>query len=262
MAEDIARKKIIKKYYSERAGDYDRQKIRTWQSEQGFGTKIIDEINDALSLGNKAVLEVGVGSGRISLALREKIQLCFVGLDLSREMLDLAKMKMSSYKQKSDFILGDAEHLPLTSEIFDAIICISTMHYFGSPKKSLTEFSRMLKEKGVLVYGDLTVHESDNSGFLDTLEGILSKAHARYFKSSEMKITLERYGFHILKMTAFPYRKSFSALMEDKGMYFDVKLETLSEYIEKAAVDAKKLYLVDNSGLTLFYTLIIASKEK
>jgi hypothetical protein len=63
-------------------------------------------------------------------------------------------------------------------------------------------------------------------------------------------------------MTAFPYRKSFSALMEDKGMYFDVKLETLSEYIEKAAVDAKKLYLVDNSGLTLFYTLIIASKEK
>lgn len=260
MGEDITRKKIIKKYYSERVMDYDRQKVRTWQSKQDFGAKLIGEINDALSLGNRAVLEVGVGSGRISLALIEKVQLWFVGLDLSKEMLDLAKTKMSSYKQKSHLILGGAEHLPLANEIF-ALVCISTMHYFAFPEKSLTEFSRMLKEKGVFVYGDLMVHESDNSSFLDTLEGIFSKAHARYFKLSEMKKILESYGFHVFKMTIFPYRKSFSALMEDKGRYFDVKLETLSGYIKKAAEDVKKLYFVDSGGLTLFYTLIIALKE-
>jgi ubiquinone/menaquinone biosynthesis C-methylase UbiE len=207
--EDVACKKNVQNYYSERAKDYERQKIRTWKSQQGFGTEIINEIIGALAgLENKAVLEVGVGSGRIGFSMMEKIKPWFVGLDLSKKMLGLAKTKMS-FKQKFGLILGDAERLPFINGFFDAIVCISTMHYFEFPERCLTEFSRTLKQKGVFIYGDLTLHELDNHGFLDALERTLSKAHARYCKSSEMKRLLENLGFRVSKVEVFPYKNPF-----------------------------------------------------
>jgi ubiquinone/menaquinone biosynthesis C-methylase UbiE len=260
--EDLARKKLIQKYYAKRARDYDQQKMRTWKSREGFGTEIISGITDTLAgLENKLVLEVGVGSGRTGFPLLEKVKPWFVGLDLSKEMLRFAKLKMSHYKQNFDLILGDAEHLPFTNGVFDAIVCISVMHYFEFPERSLTEFSRTLKEKGFFVYGDLTMHELDSRSFLDTLEKTLSKAHARYCKSSEMEKLLKNHRFHVSKVKVFPYRKSYLALMEDKGRYFDVKFEALKECIREAAMDNRRLYSVDSDGLTLFYMLITALKE-
>ena len=260
--EDVARKKIVQKYYSERARDYDRQKIRTWKSKQGFGADVSNGIFDALaSLRNKTVLEVGVGSGRIGFSLLEKVKPWFVGLELSKEMLKLAKEKLSLHKQNFDLVLGDAEHLPFTNRVFDAIVCISAMHYFELPERSLTEFSRALKEKGTFVYGDVTPHELDNQGFLDKLEKTLSQAHARYYKPSEMKRLLEHCGFYISKTKVIPYRKSYLALMEDKGKYFNVKPKALHKIILGATMNERELYAIGNNELTLFYTLITALKE-
>lgn len=259
---DVSHKKIVQEYYSKRARDYDRQKARTWKSETGFRDSIISDVVEALAgLENKSVLEVGVGSGRIGFPLLGKIAAWFVGLDLSREMLKLAKKRMPLYKQKFDLILGDAEHLPFVNGVFNAIICMSTMHYFAIPERSLTEFSRTLKEKGIFIYGDLTMHELDNRSFLDTLEKTISKAHAKYYKPSEMKNLLENHGFCISKMEIFPYRKSYIALMEDKGRYFDVKPEALHECIRRATLDEKRLYFLGKDKLTLFYALMIALKE-
>lgn len=260
---DIAHKKIVQEYYSKRARDYDRQKARTWRSEIGFGASIISSIMKALAgLENKPVLEVGVGSGRLGFPLLEKVKPCLVGLDLSREMLKLTRTKMSTYKQKFGLILGDAEHLPFVNGVFDAIICISTMHYFASPERSLAEFTRTLKDKGIFVYGDLTMHELDNRCFLDTLEKTTSKAHARYCKPSEMKGLLENHGFCVSKIEVFPYRKSYRALMEDKGKYFAVKPNALQDCLRGATADEKRLYSIGNDKLTLFYTLITALKRK
>ena len=260
---NIARKKIVQKYYSKRARDYDRQKVRTWKSKQGFGAEVFTEITGALAgLESKTLLEVGVGSGRIGFLLLSKVKPWFVGLDLSREMLKLAKARMSIHKQNFDLILGDAQHLPFINRIFNAIICVSTMHYFPHPERSLNEFSRTLKEKGVLVYGDVTIHESDNQGFLDALERTLSKAHAKYYKPLEMKKLLEDHGFSDSKVKAVPYRKSYLSLMKDKGRYFDVESETLHKYIKKATINERKIYAINSNGLTLFYTLITALKDE
>jgi ubiquinone/menaquinone biosynthesis C-methylase UbiE len=260
--EEIDRKKMIQKYYSERAHDYDRQKARTWKSKRGFGDGIIREI--AYAVGNskrETMLEVGVGSGRISSSMIEKAKVWLVGLDMSKEMLQLAKTKISHHKQKTDLILGDAEHLPFTSETFDAILCISTMHYFGSPEKSIAEFSRISKDKGILVYGDLTPHELDVHGFLDNLESTLSKAHAQHHRPSEMKKLLKHRGFKPSRERVFHYTKSYSALIEDKGKYFGIRLEALHEIVRKANEDERKLYDASDRELTLFYTLITAIKQ-
>lgn len=259
---NTSRKKIIQRYYSVRAKDYDRQKSRTWKSEQGFGTEVFDELLDALGgFENKTILEVGVGSGRNAKPLLEKISLRFVGLDLTKEMLYAAKNKMSACKRHFDLILGDAEHLPFVTRAFDAALCMSTMHYFADQEKVLEHLARLLKEKGTFVYGDLSPHESDNQGFFETLERTVSKAHSRYYKASEVQKLFENHEFHVSRMKTISYRKHYRSLIEDKGNYFGVTSEELHRYIQNANRETKEQYGLTETELTQFYTVITATKK-
>jgi len=261
-SELVERKKTVQEYYRKRAMDYDQQKSRTWQSERGFGAEIIDEVINALSaLKGKEVLEVGVGSGRIAQPLISEVEPYFVGLDLSREMLKSAKTKLSPHRRSVNLVLGDAEHLPFTENAFDAIICMSTMHYFADQRAIVADFRDRLKRPGVFVYGDLTLHELDNRGFLDRMERLLSKPHAKYYKPDEMKKLLEKQGFQVPKTRTVPYRKSYEALIEDKGRYFGVKREALQEFVSKATPEEQELYGLGKNEMTLFYTLITALKD-
>jgi ubiquinone/menaquinone biosynthesis C-methylase UbiE len=256
------RKRLIQQYYSARAKDYDRQKSRTWKNNRGFGTDIINEVLEALKYSDKkGILEVGVGSGRNALPLLQENKPWLVGLDLSKEMLTLAKSKMSTFKKHVDLILGDAEHLPFKDRTFDAIVCMSTMHYFKSQTESLKEFSRRLKENGTFIYGELTLHEADAEGFFETLERTLSKAHNEYCRPSEMRMLMEANGLHVSKIKTFAYKKSYTALIEDKGQYFNVEPETLAKQIEAALASAREQYSLTSTDLTQFYTVIKATKK-
>jgi ubiquinone/menaquinone biosynthesis C-methylase UbiE len=261
--ENVERKKLIQRYYAVRAKDYDRQKSRTWKSPVGFGMDVADELLDALKgFDGKLVLEVGVGSGRNTLLLLGRTQPWFVGLDMSREILIEAKTKLAFSKSCVDLVLGDAEHPPFVDTVFDALICMSTMHYFVFQQEMLARFSEMLKGNGVFVFGDLTMHESDTGGFLNRLEKTVSKAHGTYHKPSEIKRMLEACEFRISRMNTIAYGKTFAALMEDKGAYFGVKPEALKKCIEEANSTEKTLYSVSDDVLTLFYTIATAAKKQ
>lgn len=255
-------KKLVQEYYSKRAGDYDKQKTRTWKSEIGFDARITNEIiGAALALRVGDGLEIGVGSGRVCIPLLRETRLNFVGIDLSKAMLKLAKFKLTCHGEKSSLILADAEHLPFRDETFNLVICVSTLHYFTSPELVLKETSRMLKRKGVFIYGDICIHEMDRTRFMDKLEKTISLAHSRYYKPSEMRRTIEKYGIRITKTKIIPYRKTYKALIEDKANYFNIKPEKLFHLIAKSTETEKTLYAIDKRQMTLFYTIIIGSKE-
>lgn len=256
------RKRVIQEYYVRRSKDYDRQKSRTWKSTKGFSNEVSNALLRALTdFENKTVLEVGCGSGRNAAPLVEKTGARLVGLDLCKEMLMIAMAKMRRLPANFDLVLGDADHLPFADEAFDAVVCMSTMHYFDSPDEIVEDFSKVLKPQSVLIYGDLSVHENDDRGFFEGLERTLSKAHTRYHKPSEMKRMLEKYGFRVSTIVTFAYRKSYDALMEDKGQYFHVSRQTLDIYLQKAKPVEKELYLLSDSDLTLFYTVVEAQKR-
>jgi ubiquinone/menaquinone biosynthesis C-methylase UbiE len=171
-----------------------------------------------------------------------------------------AMVKMRRLPADFDLVLGDADQLPFSDEVLDAVVCMSTMHYFDSSDGIVEDFSRVLKPHGVFVYGDLSVHENDN-GFFEGLERTLSKAHACYHKPSEMKRMLEEHGFCVSSILTFAYRKSYDALMEDKGRYFHVSRQTLDTYLQKAKPVEKELYVLSDCDLTLFYTVVEAQKR-
>jgi ubiquinone/menaquinone biosynthesis C-methylase UbiE len=260
---DTNRKKLIQEYYSARANDYDRQKSRTWKSSRGFGKEVFEEILRGLkNCQKKLLLEVGVGSGRNVKPVLERINLYLVGLDLSKEMLRTARTKLMPYKQSFDLILGDAEHLPLVDETLDAILGMSTMHYFTDQERILGNFRQLLRKSGVFIYGDLSLQESDDEEFLETLERTISKAHARYYKASEINWLMEKNGFHVNRTRTIDYRKSYDALIKDKGAYFGVGIDELQRLTQAATAKTKRQCNLTDTEMTLSYTVINATKEK
>jgi len=260
-ANSNTRKKIVQQYYSRRARDYDWQKARTWKNEAGFGTAVLNEIVGATLWTETGLgLEVGIGSGRVSLPLVKETKLSIVGLDLSKQMLRLVKRKICRFKARVDLILGDAEHLPFRNESFNLLLCVSTLHYFDSLHESLMEFSRVLKTSGVFIYGDVVMHEKDTEEFMNKLEKTLSPAHGRYHKPSKMKKLLEEHGFQLTKTKTIPYRKRYASLVEDKGKYFHVKPCRVSKFIGKATNEQKALYEMSKDEMTLFYSIICGTK--
>ncbi len=262
MARATARKRLVQEYYSRRAKDYDKQKARTWKSKRGFADEVFEGLFDSLiGLEDKPLLEACMGTGRTSLPLLEKVKPWLVGLDLSREMLKIAEAKLSRHKKRCSLVRGDAEHLPFRNESFGTLICTSAMHYFVSPERSLAQFSRILRKKGVFICGDLTLHERDRRGFFNKLEKTVSPAHEGYLKPSQIEALLKDNGFHISSINTVTYRKSFTSLMKDKAKYFGVKPETLNKRINTASADERKMYALGSNELTLYYTMIRSEKE-
>jgi ubiquinone/menaquinone biosynthesis C-methylase UbiE len=257
-----ARKKIAQRYYSIRAKDYDEQKSRTWKSDQGFGAEVFEEMLNAFKgFGNKVLLEVGVGSGRNAKPTLEKIRPRLIGLDLTKEMLNVTRKKMSAYKEYVDLIQGDAERLPFVPEAFDGILCMSTMHYLENQEEIMEAFAELLKNDGIFAYGDLSPHESDNQELFETLEKTISKAHKRYYKASEMQRLLKTHGFSISKIKTIVHRKTYDSLNDDKARYFGIKPKVLHRYVEKASKEAKQQYSLTTTELTFFYTVIVATRK-
>lgn len=168
----------IRKYYRRRAASYDAQKARTWQAEKDFADEIIDYIVELVKGAGKLGLEAGIGTGRIAIPLLERSDVTLVGVDLSPEMLELARKESLTLTPERRPLLLEANlhRLPFCEETFDFILGISVLHYTDA-EVGLKEFSRVLRPSGSLILGDLIIHPDDDQGFMRKLEEALSPAH-------------------------------------------------------------------------------------
>src|SRR5215510_8979939 len=87
------------------------------------------------------VLDVGCGTGDLSIELFEKTAARVAGIDFCRPMLQLAKDKASQLS----FIEGDALRLPFADATFDAVTIGFALRNLSSVESGLVEFNRVLK---------------------------------------------------------------------------------------------------------------------
>jgi ubiquinone/menaquinone biosynthesis C-methylase UbiE len=105
----------------------------------------IQALLDAAGLGAR-ILEVGAGTGRISIPLMER-GANLIGCDLSAKMLARQREKYPSARLAQ----SDAVFLPFPAGYFDAILTVHVMHLIGPWRVALREFKRVLKSGGVLL---------------------------------------------------------------------------------------------------------------
>ncbi len=99
------------------------------------------------------VLDAACGTGKIALNLkaygsRAKV----VGCDISSGILGRAKEKAekSGFSSDISWLRCDCEGLPLKSDVFDLVICSSSLHHFPNYSFFLREGRRILKKGGYL----------------------------------------------------------------------------------------------------------------
>jgi len=92
------------------------------------------------------VLDVATGTGDVAFKIRKQYSSEIVGIDLSVNMLDIAKTKANKMNITDiDFIEGDAENLPFDDNTFNKLVISYGLRNLGDCKKGLQEFYRVLK---------------------------------------------------------------------------------------------------------------------
>lgn len=112
-------------------------------------------INALSEIEFDSVLDLGCGTGSVLVSLLEKKpEIHAYGLDLSDEMLVIARQKL---EKRAELVQGDSENLPYKDNSFDVVMCTESFHHYPHPSKALKEINRVLKPHGIFILCDVWV---------------------------------------------------------------------------------------------------------
>lgn len=132
-------------------------------------------------------LEIGCGWGAFTRLLASRAR-NVVALDLSPEMIHLAKARSASY-QNIEYQLGDVMRLSLPAEGYDCIVSIATLHHLPL-EQALLKMKDALKPNGILVIHDLAADDTILDRGLSALAYPVS-AVRRFWKMGRMRMPRE-----------------------------------------------------------------------
>lgn len=95
------------------------------------------------------LLDVGVGTGALSVALQETLdmRLNTIGIDLSPAMIDVAQTALPNGR----FQVAEATVLPFASNHFDIVLCAHVLEHLPDPEEGLKEIVRVAKRDGTII---------------------------------------------------------------------------------------------------------------
>lgn len=163
------------------------------------------------------ILDVATGTGDLAILLARKIEGAqVVGVDLSEEMLSVARRKVSSLALDSRISLekGDAEGLTtIATESVDAATVAFGVRNFEDLEGGLREMHRALKRGGTIVVLEFStprnrfirwVYAQYSHRLLPAVGGLISKDKQAYIYLPE-------------SVDEFPSPERFSAILESVG---------------------------------------------
>ena len=119
---------------------------------------------------NQKIIDVGCGTGLVGLELKKLGYTNFDGIDISKEMIDIAIDR--GYKS---LLLGNLNNsLPIESNSYDAALCVGVFTHGHVGPSRLKELTRIIKSQGLVCF---TVNEDvyKSYGFDEVIERLESE---------------------------------------------------------------------------------------
>jgi ubiquinone/menaquinone biosynthesis C-methylase UbiE/DNA-binding transcriptional ArsR family regulator len=163
MQRDIERLDGVRRDRQARAADYFAQNASDWDELRSLHAPD-DAVEAAMLAAIKSrsvdtMLDLGTGTGRL-LELFAPFYQSAVGIDMSREMLAVARAKLENAKiTKASIRQGDVSAPPVERGRFDLVTIHQVLHYLDEPQVALNEAARALRAGGTLLVVDFAPHD-------------------------------------------------------------------------------------------------------
>lgn len=142
-------------------------KIGLWESEKIIYNKYLKKDNN--------IIDIGCGTGRATFGLFNQGFKNIVGLDISKEMLDEARIIGEEKGIPIKFYLGDATNLQFEDESFDSALFtyngLMQIPCLENRMRVFHEINRIIKKDGIFIF---TTHDME-----------IDKEHSYYWKKEE-----------------------------------------------------------------------------
>lgn len=131
-------------YHGDVAQNYLKKRLKqeSWRVEQSIMDEFLSKLPD-----NLTVLDVPFGTGRfVDMYLRKRMTV--FGVDISEDMLNLAREELGNRYEQCQIQLGSADSLPYDDGRFDVVVCF---RFFGlisldMGRRVLSEFQRVARD--------------------------------------------------------------------------------------------------------------------
>lgn len=162
---DLERLQAIMDGRAVRAADYFRRNASQWDEIRSLHIDDAEVERQLLALlpteTVRDLLDIGTGTGRIVEIFADRVEQA-VGVDLSHEMLLVARSKLESARLRNCLVRhGDMYKLPLPGASFDAVTIHQVLHFAEQPGEVIREAQRVLRPGGRLVVVDFAAHERE-----------------------------------------------------------------------------------------------------
>lgn len=133
----------VRRHYDRTSGRYNRQIALFERILFGDGRQWV------CSRATGEVLEIAVGTGRNLAHYRDGVPV--TGIELSPEMLELARREAAASGRQVDLRVGDAQALEFPDESFDTVTCTLALCTIPDDRAAVREIWRVLRPGGRLI---------------------------------------------------------------------------------------------------------------
>ena len=149
--------------------EFRRDQAAAWQFETCvvpyfLGPWIPDLIGRASLQAGDRVLDVACGTGAVTRVAAVKVGSSgsVVGLDMSPEMVAVAKQVTGRLVPAIEWHIGDAARLPFADSSFDTVLCQQGLQFFADRQGAAREFRRVLSPSGKVAVAVWSKIENNN----------------------------------------------------------------------------------------------------
>lgn len=142
-----------RQFFEELARRYDSRFLRSrWPRNQRLKAEVLRKLlGEALERG--PVLELGCGTAQIAAELLESNpELEYVGLDLSRSMLDVARHRLERFAERVELREAANGSVELEPGLYRAAFGVDVLHHVDDPVEVLRDLSAAVRPGGVVAF--------------------------------------------------------------------------------------------------------------
>jgi len=181
---------MIRAYFNQKAASWD-------ETSSEKDTTKLERMAKRLNIKpGSIVLDVGTGTGAFIPFLLGEIGKGgrIIALEFAEKMIGKARAK--GFNGDIDYLCADVTDIPLRNEIFDVIVCYSSLPHFQDKSRALAEMNRVIKRGGRL----LICHTSSRTSVNEIHRQIPAVENDIIPDEGEMQMILLRAGFTEIKI--------------------------------------------------------------